>query len=33
MDERLADFQLNYLMQYGEWLSDEEAKSKYENSP
>jgi hypothetical protein len=28
LDERLADFQFDYLMQQGDWLSDEEAKNK-----
>jgi hypothetical protein len=30
-DQKLADFQLDYLMQEGDWLSDEEAKSKLLN--
>ena len=28
LDQRLADFQFDYLMHHGDWLSDQEAKNK-----
>lgn len=33
LDKELADFQLAYLLQNGEWLSDEEAKQIYRPVP
>ena len=30
MDKQIADFQFDYLMQQGDWLSDDGAKSKME---
>ena len=30
LDQKIADFQFDYLMQQGDWLSDDEAKSKME---
>ena len=30
LDKQIADFQFDYLMQQGDWLSDDEAKSKME---